>query len=47
VHGVHDVRETDIHMAEPSMPVHSPVKVEIAIEKLERYKSLGIDQIPA
>jgi hypothetical protein len=47
VHGVHHVRQMDIHTAEPLMPEHSLVKVEIATGKLERYKSPGTDQIPA
>jgi hypothetical protein len=47
VHLVHDVRQTDIHMAEPLVPEPSHVRVEIAVEKLKRYKSLGTDQIPA
>jgi hypothetical protein len=42
VHGVNDVRQTEIHTAEPSSS-----EVEIAIEKLKRYKSPGIDKIPA
>jgi hypothetical protein len=33
VHGVHDVRQKDIHMAEPLMPEPSLVEVEIAIGK--------------
>jgi hypothetical protein len=40
VHGVNDVRQTEIHTASFS-------EVEIAIEKLKRYKSPGIDEIPA
>jgi hypothetical protein len=47
VHRVHDVRQMDIHMAEPLIPEPSLVKVEIAIGKLKSYKSLGTDQIPA
>jgi hypothetical protein len=47
VHGVHDVRHMDIHMAEPLVPEPSLVEVEIAIGKLRRYKSLGTDQILA
>jgi hypothetical protein len=39
VHGFHDVRQMDIHMAEPLVPEHSLVKVEIATQKLKRYKS--------
>jgi hypothetical protein len=34
-------------MAEPLVPEPSLVEVEIAIGKLERYKSLGTDQMPA
>jgi 1,2-phenylacetyl-CoA epoxidase PaaB subunit len=45
--GVRVVRQMDIHTAEPLMPEPSLVKVEIAVEKLKRYKSLGTDQIPA
>jgi hypothetical protein len=47
VHGVNDVKQTKIHTAEPLVPEPSSSKVEIAIEKLKRYKSPGIDQIPA
>jgi hypothetical protein len=34
-------------MAEPLVPEPNLVKVEIAIENLERHKSLGSDQILA
>jgi hypothetical protein len=37
VHGVCDVRQMDIHMAEPLVPEPSLVKVKTAIEKLKRY----------
>jgi hypothetical protein len=47
VHGVNDVRHTEIHTAKPLVPEPSSFEVEIAIEKLKRYKSPGIDQIPA
>jgi hypothetical protein len=47
VHGVHDVRQMDIHTAEPFVPEPSLVEVEIAIGKLKSYKSPGTDQIPA
>jgi hypothetical protein len=47
VHGVHDVRQMDICMVEPLVPEPSLVKVEIAVEKVKRYKSLGTDQILA
>jgi hypothetical protein len=42
VHGVHDVRQ----MAEPLVPEPILVEVEIAIGKLESYKSPGTNQIP-
>jgi hypothetical protein len=45
VHGVHNVKQMDIHMAKPL--VTEPSLVEIAIGKLKRYKSLGTDQILA
>jgi hypothetical protein len=47
VHGVHDVRQMDIHMTEPLVPEPSLVEVEIAIGKLKSYKSPGTDHIPA
>jgi hypothetical protein len=47
VHKVGDVRQMEIHTAEPLVPEPSPFKVEPAIRKLKRYKSLGNYQIPA
>jgi hypothetical protein len=47
VREVHDVRQMDIHTAEPLISKPNLVEVEIAIEKLISYKSLGTDQIPA
>jgi hypothetical protein len=47
VHRVSDVRQIEIHTAEPLVPGPSPFEVEITIAKLERYKSPGSDQIPA
>jgi hypothetical protein len=47
VHGVHNVKQKDIQMAEPLLPEHSLVKVETAIGKLKSYKFLGTDQIQA
>jgi hypothetical protein len=37
VHGVNDVRQTDIHTAEPPVPERSAFDLEMAIEKLERH----------
>jgi hypothetical protein len=47
VHSVSDVREIEIHTAEPLVPDPSPFEVEIAIAKLKTYKSPGSDQILA
>jgi hypothetical protein len=47
VHGVHDVRQMDIHTVEPLVPEPSLVEVEIAIGKLKSYKSPGTDNISA
>jgi hypothetical protein len=46
VHGVHDVRQMDIHTAEPLVPEPSLVEAEIAIGKLKSYKSPGTEQFP-
>jgi hypothetical protein len=45
VHGVHDVRQMDIHTAEPLVPEPNLVEVKIAIRKLKSYKSPGTDPI--
>jgi hypothetical protein len=47
VHNVIDVRQTEIHTAEPLVPDPSPLVVEIAIAELKKCKSPGSDQIPA
>jgi hypothetical protein len=47
VHGVSDVRQAEIHTAEPLVPEPSVLEVELAIEKLKSHISPGIDQIPA
>jgi hypothetical protein len=47
VHGVNDVRHSEIHTAEPLVPEPSTVEFEMAIGKLKRHKSPGTDQIPA
>jgi hypothetical protein len=45
-HGDNDVKQTEIHTAEPLVPEPSNFEVEMAVEKLKRHKSPGIDQIP-
>jgi hypothetical protein len=45
VRGNNDFMQTKIHTAEPLVPEPSSFEVEIAIEKLKRRKSPGIDQI--
>jgi hypothetical protein len=47
VHGVDDVRQTEVHTAEPLLPEPSVCKVKIVTEKLKKHKSPGIDQITA
>jgi hypothetical protein len=47
IHGFNDVRQTEIHTAEPLVPEPSAFEVEMAIGKLKSHKSPGIDQIPA
>jgi hypothetical protein len=44
VHGVKNVRQTEIHKAEPLVPEPSSFEVEITIDKLKGYKSTGIDK---
>jgi hypothetical protein len=36
-----------MHTVEPSVPELSASEVEVAVGKLKRYKSPGVDQIPA
>jgi hypothetical protein len=47
VHNVCDVRQIEIHTAEPLVPGPSHPEVEISIAKLKKYKSPSSDQIPA
>jgi hypothetical protein len=47
VHGECGVRQTEMHTAEPFVPEPTASEVEVAIGKLKRYKSPGVDQIPA
>jgi len=46
-HGVNDVKQTEIHTAEPLVSEPSECEFEFATEKLKRHKSPGIDQILA
>jgi hypothetical protein len=43
VHVVSDVRQTEIHTAEPLLPELSVFEVENAIDKLKSHKSPGVD----
>jgi hypothetical protein len=47
VHRARGVRQTEMRTAEPFVPEPSASEVEVAIGKLKRYKSPGVDQIPA
>jgi hypothetical protein len=47
VHGAKDVRQAEIHTAEPLVPEPSDFEFELAIGKLKSHKYPGIDQIPA
>jgi hypothetical protein len=40
---ISDVRQIEVHMAELLVPGPSRLEVEIAIAKLEKYKSRGSD----
>jgi hypothetical protein len=47
VHNVSDVRQIEVHTAEPLVPRPGLLEVEIAVGKGEKYKSPGSDQIIA
>jgi hypothetical protein len=47
VRNVSDVKQIEVHMAEPLVQSPSRLEVEIFIAKLKKYKSPGSDQIPA
>ena len=44
VRGVNDVRQTEIHTAEPQVPELSAFEFELAIGKLKGHKSPGADK---
>jgi hypothetical protein len=46
VYGTGGVRQTEMHIAEPFVPEPSASEAEVAIGKLKRYTSPGVDQIP-
>jgi hypothetical protein len=46
VHNASDVRQIEVHTAEPLVPGPSRLEIEIAITKLKKYKSPGNDKIP-
>jgi len=47
VHGVSDVRQAEIHTAEPLVPEPNALEAELAIGKLKSHKSPCIDQVTA
>ena len=47
VRGVKDLRQTEIHTAEPLVPEPSSSAFELAIESLNNHRSPGTDQIKA
>jgi hypothetical protein len=40
------VKQTEVHTAEPFVPQPSVSEAEVAIGKLKRYKSPGVDRTP-
>jgi hypothetical protein len=46
VHNVSDVRQIEVHTAEPLVPGSSRLGTEVAIAKLKKYKLPGSDEIP-
>jgi hypothetical protein len=47
IHSVGGVRQTEMHTAKPFLPEPSASEVEVAVGKLKRYKSQGVEQILA
>jgi uncharacterized protein YaaR (DUF327 family) len=47
VHSVSDVRQIEVHTAQPLVPGPSPFEVETAIAKIKKLKSPGSHQFPA
>jgi hypothetical protein len=46
-HNVSDVRQIEVRTAEPLVPGHSHLEVEVAIVKLKKFKSSSSDHILA
>ena len=44
---INDIRQTEIHTADLLLRELSAFEIEMAVEKLKKHKSPGIDQIPA
>jgi hypothetical protein len=40
---ISEIRQVEIHIAEPLVPEPNPFEVEIAIAKLKKYKLVGSD----
>jgi len=47
VHGINDVRQTEINSAEPIVPEPNASEIKMLTEKLKRYTSSSNEQIPA
>jgi len=47
IHKANDIRQTEMHIAEPLAPELSSSEVEIAHKKFKRYKLPGVHQTPA
>jgi hypothetical protein len=47
LYNVSDVRQIEVHAAEPLLPGRSCLEVENAVAKLKKYKAPGSDQLPA
>jgi hypothetical protein len=47
VYAINYVRQTEIHTAEPLVHEPSTLEVEMAIEKLKRHRSPGLDHVLA
>jgi hypothetical protein len=47
VHNVNNIRQIEVHTAQPSVRVPSHLEVHASIAKLRKYKSTGSDKIMA